>query len=99
MRYLQGETISMTIQSSDIKLSEINFTVWLYRHCDHTIKIKKEEMREVSEGEYEILINSSVTANFAAGRYFIEVVSEDDSVVISRAIAFEIVCCVSKGEL
>lgn len=99
MRYLQGETISMTIQSSDIKLSEINFTVWLYRHSDQTIKIRKNEMTEVFEGEYEILINSSVSTNFAPGRYFIEIVSEDDAVIISRAIAFEIICCVSKGKL
>ncbi len=99
MKYLQGETIEATIESEDINLAGLNFTVWIYKHVKCPIVIKKEEMGVDSNGNYTFSISSEDTKKMATGRYNVEMVIADDSVVIGKGVAFELISSVSKGEM
>ncbi len=99
MKYYQGETIEATIQSDDLVLENVDFSIWIYRDRGCPIVINKSQMNFTNEGTYKLVIGSEVTAEMPSGRYNIEIVVADDTVIIGRAIAFELICSVSKGGL
>ncbi len=99
MKYYQGETIEATIESDDINLNEVDFTIWIYKHPKHPIVITKDEMTINKEGKHSFSISSERTHRMPVGRYSVELVVADDSVIIARASAFELVSSVSKGDL
>lgn len=99
MRYYIGETINITIESEDFNFDEIDFSVWLYKHTDNPIVVNKSEMTVLGDGRYMLTLASDITEEMELGRYTMEIVCVDDNVVILKALAFELVNCVSKGNI
>ncbi len=99
MKYFQGETIEGTIDSEDINLGEVDFAIWIYKHIKSPIVIEKKEMTLDDNGNYSFAISSEKTKDMPLGRYVVEMVVADDSVIIGKASAFELISSVSKGSL